>query len=165
MTINIVPVSKQDVARILKLDETHFVDVKSIDIAPARLTKTLSAFANADGGELFIGIDEGKSRQTRFWRGYLTRKSNGHIQIFDSLFPLGGDFSYEFLAAAQPASGLVLHITVQKTREIKTSSGGKAYVRRNAANQPVESPEALKRLERNKGLTSFETRPCKRHLI
>ena len=57
MAINVVPVSRQDVDRILKLKEDWFVDVKSIDIAPGKLTKSLSAFANADGGELYIGID------------------------------------------------------------------------------------------------------------
>ena len=158
MTISVVPISKQDVTRILKLDETHFVDLKSIDIAPARLTKALSAFANADGGELFIGIDEDQSRQRRTWRGFPNQEAaNGHIQIFDDLFPLGGDFSYEFLAAARPAAGLVLHITVQKTQDIKRSSLGKVYIRLNAENKPVDSTEALKRLERNKGITSFET--------
>jgi ATP-dependent DNA helicase RecG len=158
MAINVVPVSKQDVDRILKLKEDWFVDVKSVDIAPGKLTKSLSAFANADGGELYIGIDEDKSQNVRAWRGFPNQEAaNGHIQIFDELFPLGDGFTYEFLAAAPPANGLVLHVIVQKSREIKKASGGKAYIRLNAQNQPVDSPEAQKRLERNKGITSFET--------
>jgi ATP-dependent DNA helicase RecG len=158
MVINIVPVSKQDVDKILKLEESWFVDVKSIEIAPAKLTKSLSAFANADGGELFIGIDEDKNQDVKSWRGFPNQEAaNGHIQIFDNLFPLGGDFTYEFLAAAQPANGLVLHVIVQKTQDIKKASDGKAYVRRVASNQPADSPEALKRLERSKGIASFET--------
>lgn len=157
MSINIVPISRQDVDKLLKLDESHFIDVKSIDITPAKLTKSLSAFANADGGELYVGVDEDKSRQSKTWRGFPNQEAaNGHIQIFDHLFPLGGDFSYDFLAA-QSASGLVLRISVQKTGDIKRASDGKAYVRRNAQNQPYDTPEALKRLERNKGISSFET--------
>jgi ATP-dependent DNA helicase RecG len=46
---------------------------------------------------------------------------------------------------------------VQKSREVKYASDRKPYVRRNAANQPVNTPEELERLRRNKGLTSFET--------
>lgn len=158
MAINVVPVSRQDVDRILNLEEDWFVDVKSIDIAPAKLTKSLSAFANADGGELFIGIEEDKSRHIKTWRGFPNQEAaNGHIQSFDELFPLGGDLTYEFLAADPLASGLVLHVIIQKTRDIKKASGGKAYVRRNAQNQPIDSPEALRVLERSKGITSFET--------
>ncbi|HET8774146.1 MAG TPA: ATP-binding protein [Thermoanaerobaculia bacterium] len=43
---------------ILALPEGHFHDLKSRDIAPGKLTRTISAFANAAGGELYIGIDE-----------------------------------------------------------------------------------------------------------
>jgi ATP-dependent DNA helicase RecG len=50
-----------------------------------------------------------------------------------------------------------LHVIVQKTRDMKKASDGKAYIRRNASNQPADSPEALKRLERSKGISSFET--------
>lgn len=158
MAINVVPVSKLDVERILKLEEDWFVDVKSIDIAPGKLTKSLSAFANADGGELYIGIDEDKSKKVKAWRGFPNQEAaNGHIQIFDNLFPLGDGFTYEFLAAGPPANGLILHVIVQKSRDIKKASDGKAYIRRNASNQPADSSEALKRLERSKGIASFET--------
>jgi ATP-dependent DNA helicase RecG len=32
--------------------------VKAIEIRPAKMTQTVSAFANAAGGELYIGVDE-----------------------------------------------------------------------------------------------------------
>lgn len=128
------------------------MDRKSRDIAPARLTKTLSAFANADGGELSIGIeDDGR------WRGFATPEdANGHIQALESLFPLGGDVHYEFLAA-DGEHGIVLHVVVLKTQGIKAASDGVAYLRRGAQNLPVDSPEGLERLRRDKGITSFES--------
>ena len=158
MAISLVPVSRDEVSRILDLDESHFIDVKSSAIAPSKLTRTLSAFANADGGELFIGVEENKHARKKTWQGFPSQEdANGHIQIFDKLFPLGEDFSYEFLVPPQPKNGLVLHVTVQKTREIKIASDGKPYIRRGAQNQPADAPDALARLQRNKGLTSFET--------
>lgn len=39
-------------ARLLSLDEGHFVDLKSKRINPAKLQQSFVAFANADGGEL-----------------------------------------------------------------------------------------------------------------
>lgn len=159
MAINILPVSRDDVQRILNLDESHFSDVKSIDIAPSKLTKTFSAFANADGGEVFFGIDEDKVNQKKAWRGFANQEAaNAHIQVLNELFPLGEDCFYEFmLPAARKSNGFVLHVTIQKSQGIKNASDGKPYLRRNAQNLPVNTPEALERLRRNKGITSFET--------
>lgn len=44
------------------MQEGHFLDVKAIEIAPAKLTKTLSALSNAEGGEVYIGIAETRRR-------------------------------------------------------------------------------------------------------
>ena len=41
--------------------ESHFLDFKSKDVSPLKLTRTLSAFANAEGGEVYIGISESTS--------------------------------------------------------------------------------------------------------
>jgi ATP-dependent DNA helicase RecG len=159
MAINVVPVSRDDVLRIQNLDESHFVDVKSIDIAPSKLTRTLSALANADGGEIFVGIDEDKVNNKKTWRGFGNQEAaNDHIQVLHELFPLGEDCTYEFmLPAVRKPNGLVLHIIIQKSQGIKNASDGKPYIRRNAQNLPVSTPEALEILRRNKGITSFET--------
>ncbi|MFB8169368.1 ATP-binding protein [Kitasatospora purpeofusca] len=161
MPIQVLPVTAADVSKILQLEENHFADLKAIEIAPSKLTKAIAAFANADGGELYIGIDEiDKSKNIRAWRGFSDAEAaNPHILVFDNLFPLGQDFSYEFLQAPQGNSGLVLHVTIQKTRQVMTASDGKVYVRRGSQSVPYTSPEHLDRLRRNKGLTSFETEP------
>ncbi|SDM65836.1 ATP-binding protein [Streptomyces wuyuanensis] len=158
MSIQVVHVTANDVAKILDLDEAHFSDLKSVDIAPGKLTKTIAAFANADGGELYIGIDEiDKGKRLRRWRGFPgVEEANGHIQAFEGLFPLGQDFSYEFLQAPESSPGLVLHVTVQKTRAVVQASDGKVYVRRGAQSIPYVLPSDLDRLSRNKGITSFE---------
>ena len=38
------------------IEEGHFGDLKSKDISPAKMSESASAFANTDGGELWIGI-------------------------------------------------------------------------------------------------------------
>jgi len=144
-------------ALILGLEEGHFADLKGVDIKPAKLTRTIAAFANADGGELYLGIDENITSKQRTWRGFPNQEAaNAHLQVFEDLFPLGTDFDYGFLGS-NGAAGLVLQVQVRKTADIKRASDGTAYIRRGAQNLPVTTPSALKQLEYTKGLASFES--------
>jgi ATP-dependent DNA helicase RecG len=134
MSIEIVKVHADQVERILSSTEGHFLDLKAIEVAPSKLTKTISAFANASGGELYIGIDETESGgvKRRDWRGFADPEAaNGHLQIFEQLFPLGQYYSYTFLSSPTNP-GLVLQLSVNKTREITKASDGVAYLRRGA---------------------------------
>ena len=158
MPIETRDVTQDQMRRVLESLEGHFLDLKAKEVAPAKLTKLLSAFANADGGELYVGIAEDKAKKSRTWSGFTTiEAAKGHIQALESLFPLGQDFSYVFLTGStSKANGIVLQILVHKTRDIKKASDGIPYLRRGAQSLPVDTPEKLKRLELDKGLTSFE---------
>ena len=158
MSINVVRISDEQAVAIEHVSEGQFSDVKDIAIAPSKLTKLISAFANSDGGDLYLGIAEMPSEPGgRLWRGFADQEAaNGHIQVFEELFPLGADFQYEFLRC-ESRSGLVLHAQINKTIAIKTASNGMAYIRRGAASLPVDDDEKKKRLEYAKGLSSFET--------
>lgn len=148
-----INISDKEIQKLLKMNENHFCDLKAIEISPAKLTKALAAFANAEGGELFIGIDD----KPRKWRGFKNvEAANAHIQVFDQFFPLGNDFEYQFLEN-QNHSGLVLKIQVSKTRDLRVASDQKVYVRRGAQSLPVIDEERLQSLRRDKGLVSFET--------
>ncbi len=157
MSISVSPITLEQRGRILSLQEGHFLDLKALEIAPAKLTRSISAFANADGGELYIGIDEDKTLQSRTWRGFANEEAaNGHLQAFEGLFPIGGDLDFEFLGSPTDPT-LVLHATVQKTKDIKLASDGIPYLRRGAQNLRVDTQQAMVRLKQNKGITSFET--------
>jgi ATP-dependent DNA helicase RecG len=161
MSIEHSKITPDQVNRILNMQEGHFSDLKSQDITPSKLTRTICAFANASGGELYIGIDENtiSGKKFREWRGFLDEESaNGHLQIFETLFPLSQEFSYSFLSAPD-FPGLVLQVNIDKSRDLKKASDGKIYVRRGAQNLPVESREAINRLMYDKGIQSFETAP------
>lgn len=158
MAIDVFEISADQREALLTLDESHFVDLKAKEIAPAKLSRTIAAFANASGGELYIGIEEtDKTSSVRAWNGFANiEAANGHIQIFEDLFPLGAEFAYSFLEC--PGSkGYVLQASVQKAADIKRASDGHAYVRRGAQNIRIKGDEALERLKLDKGLTSFET--------
>ncbi len=159
MAIPVIEITETQRDKILGLEEGHFGDLKDIRIAPAKLTNTISAFSNAEGGEVYIGITEDKQQSSRTWSGFRTvEDANGHIQAFESLFPLGNGYSYVFLTVTG-SPGFVLKIEISKNREVKPASDGVVYIRRGAQNLQVTTEEGLTRLRRNKGLTSFETAP------
>ncbi|MBI3548723.1 MAG: putative DNA binding domain-containing protein [Elusimicrobia bacterium] len=151
MPIPIKEIDEVQAQKVLATDEGHFLDFKQKEIKPAKLTESISAFANADGGEIFIGITDG-----RLWEGFTNvEAANGHVQCFEQFFPLGQYLDCEFLQCNR-RSGLVLHLSIKKTPDIKNASSGMAYQRRGAQNLPVTTPESIRRLELNKGFTSFE---------
>lgn len=157
MPIEVYEITDDQLAQILAHTEDHFLDLKAKEIKPSSLTKTISAFANADGGELFIGIAEstGAGLPHR-WDGFADPEdANAHIQVFEALFPLGEDYAYNFLAHPRH-TGVVLQVTVKKSRGVVRASDGIPRVRRGAQNLRVDTDEALRTLERNKGITSFE---------
>jgi ATP-dependent DNA helicase RecG len=128
-------------------------------LARFRLTRTIAALSNAEGGEVYIGVEENKITRTNTWAGFnVPEDANGHLQALEALFPLGDGYGYAFLRSAGD-QGLVLKVDVSKSREVKSASDGSVFVRRGAQNIPIDSNEALTRLKRNKGLTSFETEP------
>jgi len=155
--IDVLAVNEDQRDRVVQLTEGHFGDVKSKLVRPAKLSRTVSAFANAAGGELYVGIEETGAKKVRSWDGFEDpEEANGLIQLLHELFPLGQYFSYDFIECAGE-DGLVLQIQVRKTREIVNASDGTPYVRRGAQDLPVKAPEAVERLRLDKGIDSFET--------
>lgn len=153
-TKNLTPGEFQE---LLSLNESHFIDLKSAKISPAKLSRSISGFANASGGELFIGIEEfeGVDGPERRWEGYTNEEAaNPIFQVLEDLNPLGTSYEAEFLAANE-AKGLVVHLTVFKTQQIVSSTDGTVYRRRSAQNLPVAG-EALERLKLDKGIGTFE---------
>jgi ATP-dependent DNA helicase RecG len=153
MAIKTVKITPEQAEKIRLIDENQFGDIKGREIAPRDLTTDISAFANADGGDLYIGITD----KERHWQGFKNvEAANGHLQAFEDFFPLGSDFQYEFLEC-EKQTGLVLHVQINKTQSVMRASSGIPYIRRGAQSLPVSTPEKLKRLEMSKGVVSFET--------
>jgi ATP-dependent DNA helicase RecG len=150
----------KEYVKILELKENHFLDFKSIEDKPAEVTVTISAFANADGGEVYLGIKEktikGTERQEKrgFWEGFgKPEDANNFIATIDRLFSFEERCCYEFINHAN--QGLVLHIEVPRTKNLVKASDGKVYLRRNASDKRQDGEEVLQILY-DKGVDSFE---------
>ena len=156
--LNQLTVDGAEVGRILALEESHYLDLKRKEITPAKLTETASAFANTAGGEIFIGIGEHKDagKKIRFWSGFDDiEAANNHLQVLNAISPLGTHFKADFITTDKEP-GYVLHIVVFKTQGIIKATDGNAYIRRGAQNIRVQGEEALRQLQLDKGIVSFE---------
>ena len=142
---------------MLAPSEGHFLDFKAIALSPAKLTRSISAFANSDGGEILLGVAQASGGGGKNWDGFESvEAANAHLQVVEAALPLGQGCRTTFLHSDGKV-GFVLQIEVSKSREIIRSSAGDVYVRRGAQNLPVTQADHLERLKLNKGLTSFET--------
>ena len=156
--IDIKTISDEEAGRILQLEEGHYLDVKRVEIKPAKLSETISAFANSSGGEVFVGIAEHKDVEgkPRSWVGFTDMEAaNAHIKVLESMGALGNHYSAAFLACGA-LSGYVLHLTVPKGKSVLIATDGHPYVRRNAQNLRVSTDEGLQRLRLDKGIVTFE---------
>jgi ATP-dependent DNA helicase RecG len=141
---------------VINIQEGFLNDVKAKEIKPAKLSETVSAFANSAGGDIYIGIAEEGREKTRYWRGFKDpEEANDIVHVLFQAHPFSNHLNFEYLKC-EGMSGLVLHITVKKVKEVVKSSSGEIYVRINAGKQKIESPEKLKRLELDKGIVTFE---------
>jgi ATP-dependent DNA helicase RecG len=88
MPIQVNEITDKQLQEVLSYTEGHFLDLKAKEIKPSKLTKSISAFANADGGELYIGIAENVSLPfPHKWDGFAKpEEANAHLQVFENLF-------------------------------------------------------------------------------
>ena len=156
-SVNVSTITTEQRDWILKYEEGQVSEVKAVEIQPGKMSETVSAFANADGGDLWIGVDENQTTKRRTWRGFQRiEDANAHIEILDKILQLGQGYSFQFLQH-RASKGFVLHIEIGKIPRIIYSTQGIPYVRRGAHNQPVTEDAMVRQLERNKGIISFET--------
>jgi ATP-dependent DNA helicase RecG len=156
MPVEITTITAAQFAELIARGEGHFLDFKAKAVSPSKLTKALSAFANADGGELLIGVLDSGAYAAKRWSGFANvEEANGHIQTFEKFFPLGTYFKYQFLKS-DPLPGLVLHVEILKTPDIRPASDGVIYLRRGAQSIPQTAEEEITRLRFNKGIVSYE---------
>lgn len=150
-----VSIGEDEFATLLRRSEGHFVDFKSAEISPSKLSRSISALANADGGELIVGVSE--DYEGFQWAGFSSPEhANDIIQMLEDICPLGPGVAACFLEHSG-SRGLVLQLEIAKSKDIIKATDGKIYVRRSAQNLPVSSDEGLQRLRLDKGIESFET--------
>jgi ATP-dependent DNA helicase RecG len=143
---------------ILNLEEDHFHDLKAVEIRPSKLSESISAFANASGGEIYVGIREEKqgNTKTRSWAGFDdVEAANPVLQMLDQIAPLA-DFIITTFLSCDGEKGTILKIEILRNATITKATDGLPYIRKSAQKLPVDTDEGLERLKLDKGITSYE---------
>ena len=146
--------SNTELQRLLFADEDHFLDFKGKDIQPLKLQETFVAFANADGGELYVGVEDKKYKGDRI-RPFMSKEEANSILVvlLEQTVPAVENVSIEFLQV--PNGGWILHLSIPKSPKVHYTSGGDCYVRLNAGKVKIKG-ERVTSLAYSKGSAPYE---------
>ena len=70
MNYQVETITEDKLQDLFAIQENHFNDFKAKEISGKKLSKTVSAFANASGGEIYIGIREEADTKIKHWEGF-----------------------------------------------------------------------------------------------
>ncbi|MBQ0708841.1 MULTISPECIES: RNA-binding domain-containing protein [unclassified Ochrobactrum] len=139
------------------MNEDHFNDFKSKRISPSKLQECFVAFANSDGGDLYVGIEDKVQPGERII-GYVEPEEANQVisTLLEETSPAVENVGIEFLKVEN--KGLILHISVPKSPKVHYTAAGDCYIRINAQKKKIKG-ERITQLGYSKGAEPFETRP------
>lgn len=159
MAIDSKLLTMEEVDQLYQIEENHFYDFKAKEITGKKIGKIISAFANASGGEVLIGIREERDTKIKHWEGFKDiEEANGFLQYIDTIPSVEDYYFAEFLQHPENMT-YVLRVTVFKTASILKLPDESIFVRKGAQSLPVEGEEQIKRLQMDKGIISYEDTP------
>ncbi len=161
-------INETDAVAILNKDESHFLDFVSKEDSGVNVQKKCCAFANSDGGELYIGIIDRKNNPIRSgifgrWNGFSgNEEANSMIQnTFSNIKPGIEGINFEFLKIQNNEQvGKVLKVSIEKSPQVHETSAGKVYIRKSAQCLEISGNDILN-LKLSKGVMSFEDQNLK----
>lgn len=156
MAFEVFTVSADQYELLRATPESHFFELKGADRFEP-IAKSLSAFANADGGRLIAGIADKRDQSGRM-AGYANDEAaNGHVTEIFRMFSQATDaIRMEFLRTPD-VSGLLLDIEVEKSAEVISTPSGEIYLRQNAQNIRLRGAQQVQELAWRKGKESYES--------
>jgi ATP-dependent DNA helicase RecG len=149
-------IDQDEVNSLLALNEDHFNDVKSNRINPAKLQETFVAFANSDGGDLYIGIEDKSETGERIIGFGEQEDANGVIStLLEETTPAVENVLIEFIEVE--CKGLILHFGIPKSPKVHYTAAGHCYIRVNASKRKIKG-ERITQLGYSKGAEPYERR-------
>lgn len=147
-------IDQDEIKAILDLNEDQFNDIKSKRIAPSKLQETFVAFANADGGDIFVGVEDKSEPGDRVAGFQEQEEANGILStLLEETNPSVENLLVEFLETER--NGLILHIGIPKSPKVHYTSSGDCCIRVNASKRKIKG-ERVTQLAYSKGAEPYE---------
>ena len=141
-------------AEILRISEDQFNDLKDKRVKPSELQRHYVAFANTDGGDLYIGVADPGTSGNRILGFAKEEDANEHIAtLLTKTEPSVDGTTIEFIDFGK--NGLVLHINVPKSPQVHYTADQRCYVRVNASTREIKGAK-ITDLGYAKGSYSYE---------
>lgn len=152
--MEVISITAIELQSLLDLNEDHFNDIKSVRISPAKLQETFVAFANSDGGDLYVGIED-KSEQGERLVGFKEQEdANGVIStLLEQTTPSVENVLVEFINLGD--KGLILHFGIPKSPKVHYTASSDCYIRVNASKLKIKG-ERVTQLGYSKGAELYE---------
>ncbi|TQJ59273.1 ATP-dependent DNA helicase RecG [Arthrobacter sp. SLBN-83] len=130
-------------------DESQFFDRKSRSIKPAKVAQSFSSLANADGGELLIGVEDDGT-----WMPFESIESTNDITSLAARVMRQEFYTVEYI---KPSSkdGVAIMFYIDRHPNVVYTEADLAYQRIGAQNHQVVG-ERLEALKRSKGDSNYE---------
>lgn len=142
---------------ILELIEDHFNDLKSVRIRPATLQESFVSFANSDGGDLYVGVEDPDTSGERIIGFENIEKANDVIHVLlEETSPSVENLELEFIDFSE--RGYVLHISIPKSTKVHYTARGECFIRVNARKKRILG-ERITQLSYTKGVFQYEKQP------
>jgi len=152
----IIKMSEKEVKGLLDTVEDHFNDFKSKQIAPNKLQETFVAFANADGGNIFVGIEDANSQRDRILGFDEPEDANAIIAtLLENTNPAVENVEIDYVKT--PNNGLILHIDIPKSPKVHYTASGDCFLRTNAQKVKIKG-DRITQLSYSKGAEPYEKR-------
>lgn len=133
---------KIEYINLLNKKEDHFLDFKSKNIKPAKLQETFVSFANTDGGELYIGVEDEKFQGERICGFKKQEEANDILAtLLQTTNPSVENLEIEFINFKD--LGLVLHILIPKSPAVHYAANEKCFIRINASTREIKGEKIL----------------------
>lgn len=147
-------ISTKEEKKLKDLNEDHFNDVKSKRITPAKLQETFVAFANSDGGDLYIGIEDQSESGERIIGFNNQEEANALIStLLEETTPSVENVQVEFLQTAK--KGMILHFSIPKSPKVHYTAAGDCFIRVNANKRKIKG-QRITELGYSKGAEPYE---------
>jgi ATP-dependent DNA helicase RecG len=146
-------------AALIEREESHFWDQKSGKGSGTMVQKIAAAFANADGGEFAVGIEDRRGRLAGIdrWLGFQVMEDANFVleavaRDIDPAVP----YAVEWLRVdGHEDRGVVCLVSTEKSDDVHRTSDGTVWIRRGTATVQLTG-QAITDLTLSKGARSYE---------